>query len=671
MKKTYPHKAKFVKQDDQKLVQQILTDYANGAMNLTMPLDCFRGRSIISKMDEWKNTWDGYPNFETDTEEDLLFIFKFARSQLKNQASIINQANIRAEYEAMGKDKMVSKVVSNGYKVVTEYYEHKIGKKALDLEQIIKVGIEGTVFAEVFIDKESIVGDVIDEFDPETGSYSTKEVQRVLYNGPRIKLHSIEDILLENPFEKDIQKQGFIISRKTISYEKFWMDYKNYPGADEVKAGEYTFPQEDGRAENSQSAGDLASNLDEGTVEIVRYWRKNENLHAIVANGVVLYQGPIISQKVNYPFAVVKHDLIDGSDIIYGNSFMENIGSEAGLLTYLYNILIKKQLLAANPVMLTENEEDSLDGKIEAGDIKIVQDIVRNKIMQFPGVDGGDSQMIGMLRESMQNNSNNAQGGGGVTGMNGGVGTARQVITAQEQAMRVIGMDATMLEECERQKKILLLDIIREFIKTPEIEKITRDGEVVSETKKYERDVKFNDQQLNGGKRGSVLIHFYKKGQYYKSNGEKITIKKRVFNDGKSQIEDTGEPKVNDIIASTKEQAKQAEKMGEPMDILYMPIEVFDDFDFDVTVVPGSSTMDSKTVEFQKRQMFVQTIAPFLGPSLNGIEIAAFFAEVYDYDVDRFVAEQQPVDPQQQAIQQAEAGFDPMEEGAILQEFTA
>lgn len=671
MEKKYPHKAKFVKKSETELVNQMLTDYSSGIANLEMPLDSFGGKSIISKVNEWQRTWDGKPNFDTGDDE-LMFIFKFARAQLKNQASIINQANIRAEYEAIGKDKMVSKVVSEAYKVVTEYYENKIGKKSLDLNQTINVGINGTVFAEVYVDKESIVGDVIDEYDEETGSYTTKEVHRILYNGPKIKLRAIEDVLLENPFEPDIQKQGFIIHRQTITYEKFWMDYKSYPNAEHVKQGQYTFPNEAGTPEKDDSVSNLASNLDEGAVEIVRYWRKNENLHAVVANGIVLYQGPILSQKLKYPFAVMIHEPVDGTPLIYGNSSMENIGSEAGLLTYLYNVMIKKQLLSANPVMLTENEEDALDGKVEAGDIKIVQDIVRNKIMQFPGVDGGDTQMLGMIRESLQNNSNNAQGGGGVTSMQGGVGTARQVVTAQEQAMRVIGINATIAEECERQKKMLFLDIIREFIKTPEIEKITKDNEIVSEIKKYERDIKMKNQTLKGGRKGSVLIHFYKKGQYYKSNGRKITIKKRKFQkDGKSTIEDTGEPKINELMAQTQAQAKKAEDMGEPMDIMYMPIEVFDDFDFDVSVVAGSSTMDSKNVEFEKRMAFIQAIVPFLGQSINGVEIASFFGEVYDYDIDRFIMKEQPMDPTQKAIQEAEQGFDPMEEGAVLQEFTA
>lgn len=669
MKTKYPHKPKYRKRDEEELRQEILQAYSTGTVNLGMPLDSFRGRSIISKIDEWNDTWNGLPNFNIDSSEEMMFIFKFARAQLKNQASIINQANIRATYEAVGSDKMTSKAVSEAYRVVTEYYENIIGKKALDLNQIIKVGIEGTVFAEVSIDKETYVGDIIEEVDEETGSVTVEEVQKVIYHGPKITLHSVEDVLVQNPFQSDIQKQGWIIIRKNMTYDEFLMEYKGYAGADEVKAGEYYFGDEESKTINKQDAKDLANETEEGIVEIVRYFKKLENLYVIVANGHILYQGPMFSKKVRYPLVRVIHDIIDGSECIYGNSFMENIGSEAGLLTYLYNILIKKQLLSANPVLLTEYEEDTLDGQIEAGDIRKVEEIARTKILQFPGVDGGDSNMIGMIRESLQTNSNQAQGGGGVTGINGGVGTARQVVTAQEQAMRVIGLNATLLEECERQKKILFLDVIRDFIQTPELELILKDGELAESTKKYERSIKLKNQKLVGGKTGTVLIHFYKKSDYYNSKGEKITHKKRSFESGK--IEDTGVPKTEELMVNTRNQAKKAQEQNEPMDIMYMPIEVFDEFDYDIQVVPGSSSTDSKAIEFEKRQMFIQTIAPFLGQSINAVEIASFFGEVYDYDVERFILEQQPMDPQQQAMEQAMGQFDPMEEGAILQEFTA
>ncbi len=671
--KKYTPKPKYKKRNEDELRQQILQDYSAGVVNLDMGLDAFRGKSIITKLNEWNNTWNGIPNFEVDNDEDMMFLFRFARAQLKNQASIINQANIQAVYEAVGTDQMVSKAVSEAYRVVTEYYEKEINKKAIDLRQIIKVGIEGTVFAEVSIEKETYVGDIIDEVDEETGAITVQETQRVVYNGPKITLHSINDVLVQNPFQMNIQKQGFVILRKTVTYDEFYADYKGYERAEDVNAGEYYFGQQEGQTESHQDASDLASNLDEGQVEIIRYFRKLDNLYVIVANGHILYQGPLLSKKVQYPFVNIIHDLIDGSDCIYGNSFMENIGSEAGLLTYLYNILIKKQLLSANPIMLTENEEDTFDGQITAGDIRKVEELTKSKILQFPGIDSGDSAMIGMLRESLQNNSNQAQGGGSVTSMGGGTATARQVVTAQQQAQAVIGVDAVLLEDAERRKKQLFLDVIRDFIQTPELELILKDGELAKQTKKYERSIKLKDQTLLGGKKGTVLIHFYRKSEYFDSKGNPITHKKRTFTkEGeKGQIEDTGEPKIQEIVTNVRNQAKKAEDMEEPMDIMYMPIEVFDEFDYDIQVVPGSSSVDSKTVEFQKRQNFIQTIVPFLGQSIDGVQVATFFGEAYGYSIERFIAEQQPMDPQQQAIEQATSNFDPMEEGAILQEFTA
>lgn len=678
--KKYRRKKIKHKVDEDTLREEVINAYRVGEDNLNMALNAFDGHSIIEKLNDWNRIYRG--DIPDDikvklSEDDIMFLFKYARAQLKNQISVVNEANIKAEYKAVSPNNKTSRVVSEVYKAVTEYYENKMGKKMHTLRSLLTAGIDGTVFEEVGIEKESFVGDIIDEFDPETGNYTTKEISEVLFHGPRITMHKLHEVLIPNPFEVDIQKQDWIIVRKTITYGLFMALYGEYKGADKVEPGHYYFgTSHSSDPDTYQSTRDIHTTLENEEVEIIRFFRKSDHLHAIFANGNLIWQGPM--PTIEYPVARRIHEPVDGSPLIWGMSFMDNIMSEQGLLTLTLNTLAKKQLHASNPILMTESEEDMFSGqKLDVGMVRKVEDIARTQVFQFPGIDGGDINYINTLRESLQNNSNQAQGGGSVTAPGTSeASTARQVVSAQEQAMRVIGLDATYLEDSEAQVKRLFLSMIREFISIPQIELITNKSKSELQNTKYDRTLRVDNQKLLGGKHGPVIIHFYDKANYFNSSGEKITNKKRKYNKkkDKNELVDTGQPKMRDLMGQLEQESNNSEEAGEPSDIVYVPTDIFDKFKFDVQVVPGSSSQDSRAVEQQKRMEFVQTIVPFLGQAVNGVEIASFLAEVYDYDVSRFIKEQQPQqqpeDPETQALMQAEQGVDPMEEGTILQEFS-
>ena len=187
------------------------------------------------------------------------------------------------------------------------------------------------------------------------GGYETETLLDEDYSGFKDAIVPVDELYIENIYEHDIQKQGWLIRRRLLSYENADIVYSNFPNWKFVRPGVQLIYND----ANSMFYEVYDSNMRQELVEEVVYWNKNLDLKLILVNGVLLTEAdnPNPRNDKLYPFVKFGYELIDEGKFFYYKSLIFKMQQDEKIVNTLYPMIIDGTYLNLFPPMVAMGAE--------------------------------------------------------------------------------------------------------------------------------------------------------------------------------------------------------------------------------------------------------------------------------------------------------------------------
>lgn len=318
---------------------------------------------------------------------------------------------------------------------------------------------KGTVIVCDMYQKQKVKRKIITKYDPITGFIEYDEKEVISKDEIVDFVIPLENIYIWDFFIPHIQDQPKIVWAEKMGYEKFEAEFNKFPDYKFVKTSPRTFNKD---LEERYFNEGWADRVKEDEIEVVRFFNRFSDQNVIIANGVVLFNGPMLLGKKSkwYPFSKTIYSMF-APDFFYGNSHPNKLMPEQDITNALYCGSVDKTYKSMIPTLLvgnTNKDDFDLEDPYITLDTKIyVQDINQVKFLQTPGIDNADVKMIDLISRGMDLTSVDAnQQGVASRGV-----TAREVVIANENARKLKGVFYMFLTSLWIQKiKLRIMNIL-------------------------------------------------------------------------------------------------------------------------------------------------------------------------------------------------------------------
>ena len=437
----------------------------------------------------------------------------------------------------------------------------------------------GTVLSYEGFDIQSYTKKRIKSYDLMTGDVEEEVLQKESYGEPVSYELGLMSLLIKNIFIRDVQQQpALIIEEYYADRDRFDSVYGKYPNSQYVKDAK-DIPTDAGETYFHAKWKEALGNKTKG-IYVCRYMNKYRNpgsgIYRIVANGVELFNGPMLWRDVTrrnfgrpvYPLAKTIYEPFANTDFFYGNSMPNSAMGEGDVLNTLYNSSLDKQYRSFVPPLLVgmvNKDMLDLEDEVVAGDTKIyVDDINQVKQMEIRGITDSDVKMIDLISRGMDLTTLDPQQSGQAQKYI----TARAAVAADERARQLKGIFSMFLESLWLQKyRLRIPNIIIAYTQPKLVEVIGPDNEV-----KLSQAIRTFDVEkttLSNKAKGTFSVEFRSRQQMADKKALKLDI---------SAEEDRN-------LAS-----------GNPYEKVIMPYGFLDHFSFDVEIIPETLWQSSQSL---------------------------------------------------------------------------
>lgn len=284
----------------------------------------------------------------------------------------------------------------------------------------------------------------------------------------------VTQFYIENVYEPDIQKQGFVIWRKVYSYSAAQAKYNGvYSNFQYIRPGVQTIYDDANRTFYYV----YDSNMRAEDVEEIIYWNKNLDLKIVMINGIMMTPCDNPNPRIDklYPFDKFGYELIN-DHFFYYKSLAFKLQHDAEIVNTLYQMVIDGTYLAIFKPMV------NVGGEIIASDV-IVPGAVTT--LSSPDADlrainvGSDLkaglETLSVVEKSINESSQEPlqQGEQQETGT-----TAYEISRLENNANTVLGLFIQMIAKHVRDFGKLRLGDIVQYLTLPEVSDITGDPEL-------------------------------------------------------------------------------------------------------------------------------------------------------------------------------------------------
>ncbi len=617
-------------EDEQKAIHECLKTFEKARSTTNKSYNYFGGNNLVDVIDDWTKRWNGYtpPMSPLLDQTQSNIFFNFTRNAIISYLSKVAMSPVQAHIIAVNKktglvDQKFADVLEdlNQFSLNAENAPQKFLMAALECVT------KGTVVVYEGYMKQKQKAKFPTEFDATTGKVKYKEEERIVFDNCYQEVVPLEDFFITNPFQPDVQKQPKIIWRKLTSESEAKAEFGHYKVWDYVRPGKYLVAQDMEPFYRNM----LVTELGRDQVEVLRYYERIENRHIILANGVVLYDGPIPFKDGRYPFAKAINEPF-GNDFFWGNGHPNKFMGEQDLVNTFLNAMADKTIASTVTTGLSSDLDDLIDDDVvEIGKWRKVGDIEKWKYLEAPDVSTGEFNMFQLVM-NLARESGNTDAGNQTTPRGGKMQT-RQVLMKQQELQQKLAYNMNFLEDLERDRTELRVSHILQFYSIGKIEKITgKDGKEVE--KLAYRDTQLNDTRLTNGKKGNRIIKLV--------DGD--TIKNP---DDKKRLQD--DMSVTEAMG---------ELSGSPTEVLAMSVDSFHDFNNSIQVVKHSSYEKNQALDQAMRSEFVQLRVQLaeLAPIKNPQGLIEWLEEAYDIDSDKFETAAPGQPPQMPPAQPGQPG---------------
>jgi len=300
-----------------------------------------------------------------------------------------------------------------------------------------------------------------------------------------------DELFIENFYEPDIQKQGFVIWRRVISYSLARAKYSSMY----EKFNEHVRPGVNVLYSDANSSFYYVSdpNMTENNVEEIIYWNKALDVKIIMGNGVILNDAdnPNPRNDKMYPFDKFGYELINNRCFYY-KSLAFKMQQDANIINTLYPMVIDGTYLEImKPTFNVGGEIISSDVIVPGANTTLSDpDAKLAPIFTQPINLASGINTLNVVEKSLDESSQDpiAQGQSPK-----GTTTAYEISRIEQNAATVLGLFLQMIAKHVRDFGNLRLGDILQYLTIADVNNITDDKELTYKT------FLIPDKQTSGG----------------------------------------------------------------------------------------------------------------------------------------------------------------------------
>ena len=232
----------------------------------------------------------------------------------------------------------------------------------------------------VYSEFADVYRDIVRDGKPET-------ILDSVFSGFSDVIVPVEELYIENIYESNIQKQGWLIWRRTPSYSSAFAKYKEYPNFKHVDKGMQTIFND----ANQQFYNVYDPQLRGELVEEVIFWHRQLDLMLIVVNGVLLTDANNPNPRLdkNYPFTKFGYLPINEGKFFYYRSLAFALQQDANVINTLYPLYVDGSIMEYNAPLQNNG-----------GEIVTAADVVPGSVINFTSEGSKLSAVIPPRRDS-------------------------------------------------------------------------------------------------------------------------------------------------------------------------------------------------------------------------------------------------------------------------------
>lgn len=305
------------------------------------------------------------------------------------------------------------------------------------------------------------------------GSYEIETILDKDLSGFKDTVVSADELYIENFYENDIQKQGWLIWRRVLSYSLLEAKYKSkYENFKYVTPGVQLVYND----ANQSFYQVYDTNMRPTMGEEIIYWNKNMDIKIIIVNGVMLteYDNPNPRNDKQYPFVKFGYEIINNRCFYY-KSLAFKIGPDADIVNTLYPMIIDGTYLNLMPPMI-----------VTGGEIINQQVIVPGAISTFSSPDAdmraiktSENLQAGMNTLFRVDESINQSSEIPVSPERGGKQTAYEISKREQERNVVLGLFVQMISSFVKAYGKLQINDILQFLTIAEVSSIEGNTELL------------------------------------------------------------------------------------------------------------------------------------------------------------------------------------------------
>lgn len=317
------------------------------------------------------------------------------------------------------------------------------------------------------------------------GSYAKETILDETLSGFQDYPVSVDELFIENFYEPDIQKQGWLVWRRVMSYSlaeaKYNSKYENFKY---VKPGIQILLND----ANQSFYNVYDTNMRQTDVEEIMYWNRSLDVKIIMVNGVMLTtaDNPNPRNDKRYPFDKFGYELINNRCFYY-KSLAFKLQHDADIINTLYPMIIDGTYLNLMPPMVQIGDEIIGSNVIVPGAVTNLQSANADlrAISTSNNLTAGLNALVQV--EASINESTES-----VPQFTGSNVTAYQMSIMQQNASTVLGLFVQMIAQHVKDFGKLRLGDILQYLTIADADKITANAPLVYKT------FLMHDRQVNG-----------------------------------------------------------------------------------------------------------------------------------------------------------------------------
>lgn len=339
---------------------QVRDDFQTGHTIMNRPYREFNDRSLITYTNDNQQAFNSYiPPRSQDPDDSwrAQTVRPVTRNKLISIAAHITAQIIVPTTNAQNRD------------------DEEDRQAAKVMNDLIEWTIENTMYERKFVD--AVIAALVNPATILHAEYVEvmRTVRQRLADGEIDITEAIDDVLsgfqtsvvpsdqlfISNIYEKDVQRQRFLVRRQFISYDEAAVLYHDRENFRFVKPGiQVVFVD---RLATFYEQND--EDLDETQVEVATYYNRGADLQITMVNGIMMDDPNNPNPRVDklYPFAKSGYEPVDEGSFFYYKSAADKLGPDQELVDTLYNMVMDGTFLQLMPPMATFGNEE-LDSNI-------------------------------------------------------------------------------------------------------------------------------------------------------------------------------------------------------------------------------------------------------------------------------------------------------------------